>query len=82
MTEQEAIGAATQALPAHKAPPEAAAQSAELRWVELKEGDPAVPGPVRDAKAWVVRFAVGERPVVELTVEDRTREVVRGEWFR
>jgi len=82
MTEQEAVAAATKALPAHKLPGEATAQSAELHWIELKEGDPDQPGPVRDAKAWVVRFALGERALAELAVDDGTGKVVRVERFR
>ena len=82
MTKEEAVARAAQALPAHKLPDEAQATTAELRWIELAAADPATPGPVRDAKAWVVRFELNGGPVAELAVGDRTGKVVRVERFR
>ena len=82
MTKQEAVATAAQALPAHKVPAEAQATTAELRWLELAADGPGTPGPVRDAKAWVVRFELNGRPVAELAVEDSTGKVVRVERFR
>jgi len=54
---------------------------AQLRYIEIAEGDPQQPAPVRDVLAWVVRFNYGAA-WGEVAVDDKTSNVVRVEYSR
>ena len=55
--------------------------SAHLRYIEIAEGYPQQPAPVRDVLAWVVRFNYGAA-WSEVAIDDKTSDVVRVEYSR
>jgi hypothetical protein len=81
VTEQEARRRADEQKAAHQVPADWGAGPAEPRWIELAESARDVPSPVRDVRAWIVRYRT-QLQWVDLAVDDATGQVVRVERSR
>jgi hypothetical protein len=77
MTQQEAEAAARQRLDVYDLPMTAPMESIKQVYAVLGAPDSDTPSPSRDVLAWVVRFSIPMGRWVELTVDDRTGELVR-----
>lgn len=74
---EQAVAIAESAREETGVPPEARWVSAELKYIELGEGAPERPSPVRDLMAWLVRFGMPRGKWIELAIDDRRGRVVR-----
>jgi len=81
VTEQEARRKAEEQKGAHQVPPDWKAGPAEPRWIELSEARVGEPGPVRDLRAWVIRYRT-QIQWIDLAIDDATGQVVRVERSR
>ncbi|KFE70568.1 hypothetical protein [Hyalangium minutum] len=77
MMREQAVAIAESAREEKEVPPDARVESAELQYIELGEGEPEQPSPVRDVMVWLVRFGMPRGRWVELAVDDRRGKVVR-----
>lgn len=77
MTREEAVMAAEAAREDKEVPRGARVGSAERQYIELGEGAPEKPSPVRDVLVWLVRYVFDGGRWVELAVEDKTARIVR-----
>jgi hypothetical protein len=74
---EQAVAIAESAREEKEVPPDARVISAEPRYIELGEGDPGKPSPVRDVLVWLVRYGMPRGQWVELAVDDTRGLVVR-----
>jgi hypothetical protein len=81
MTEQEARRSAEEQKAAYQVPLEWGAGPADLRWIELSETSPGEPAPVKDLRAWVIRFRT-QIQWADLAIDDASGKVVRVERSR
>jgi hypothetical protein len=81
MTEQEARRRAEEQKTAYQVPNDWVARQAELRFIELLEASPGEPGPVKDLRAWIIRYRT-QIQWVDLAIDDGTGQVVRVERSR
>ncbi len=77
MTREQAVAVALAAREEKEVPPAAEVAAAEECFIELGDPDPEKPAPVRDVRAWLVRFDFEGGRWVELAVDRRTAQVVR-----
>jgi hypothetical protein len=77
VTRDQAVAAADAAREDKEVPRGARVGSAERQYIELGEGEPEKPSPVRDVLVWLVRYVFEGGRWVELAVEDKTAQVVR-----
>ncbi|MBN1208024.1 MAG: hypothetical protein JXB05_24380 [Myxococcaceae bacterium] len=77
MTREQAQAIAEAVREEKEVPREARLATAEQQYIELSEGGPEKPSPVRDVRVWLVRFAVERGRWVELAIDDTRGDVVR-----
>jgi len=77
MMRDQAVAIAESVREEQEVPADARVVSAELKYIELGEGDPERPSPVRDVMAWLVRYGMQRGKWVELAVDDQRGRVVR-----
>ena len=81
MTKEDALHRAEAQKGAHQVPADWRPGAPELRWIELASAGTATPGPVRDVRAWIVRYRT-QIQWVDLAIDDGTGQVVRVERSR
>lgn len=77
MTREQAMAVAEASREEREIPRGARISSAEQQYIELSQGDPEQPSPVRDVLAWLVRFEFEKGRWMELAVDDKQGQVVR-----
>ncbi|MFL5349713.1 MAG: hypothetical protein ACJ8AT_33365 [Hyalangium sp.] len=77
MNQEQAVAAAEAAREEKEVPPGAAVADVEQCFIELGDPDPEKPSPVRDVRAWLVRYHFQGGRWVELAVDDKTGQIVR-----
>jgi hypothetical protein len=77
MTQAQARAIADAAREEKQVPPGADFGAAEECFIELGGPDPEQPSPVRDVRAWLVRYDFEGGRWVELAVDSKTGQIVR-----
>lgn len=77
MTREQAVAIAEAAREEKEVPQGAELGAAEQCFIELGDPDPEKPSPVRDVRAWLVRYDFEGGRWVELAVEDTSGQIVR-----